>query len=46
MDDDSPGVFTRCILTLLKFDQALNGFSSAFTTCQDRRRYLSTGRTS
>jgi hypothetical protein len=45
-DGDSPGVFTGCILTLLELFQALNGFGSAFTTCQDRKRHLSTSRTS
>jgi len=41
----SPGVFTCCLLMLLEFFQALNGSGSAFTTCQDRKRYFSTVRT-
>jgi hypothetical protein len=44
-DGDSPAVFTGCILTLLEFFQALNGFGSAFTARQDRKRHLSTFRT-
>jgi hypothetical protein len=44
-DGDSPVSLPVVFLKLLEFFQTLNGFGAAFTTCQDRKRYLSTGRT-
>jgi len=44
-DGDSRFASAVFSLRLLEFLQALNGSRSAFTTCQDRKRYLSTIRT-
>jgi hypothetical protein len=44
-EDDSPASSLVFVLTVLDFVQALDGFGSAFTTCQYRKRHLPTART-